>query len=45
MPFLPSIDREDKVPHVLGRFNAKYGTRVERTLIDFHQTLLRGDSP
>ena len=45
MPFLPSIEREDKVPHVLAKFNSKYGTRVERPLIDFHQALLRGDSP
>ena len=45
MPFLPSIDREDKVPHVLGKFNAAYGTRVERPLIEFHEALLRGESP
>ena len=45
MPFLPSINREDKVPHVLGKFNAKYGTRVERPLVEFHEALLRGDSP
>lgn len=45
MPFLPSIEREDKVPHVLAKFNGKYGTRTERPLIEFHQALLRGDSP
>lgn len=45
MPFLPSINHEDKVPHVLATFNSKYGTRVERPLIDLHQALLRGESP
>jgi uncharacterized peroxidase-related enzyme len=45
MPFLPSIELEDKVPHVLAKFNAKYGTRTERPLIEFHEALLRGDSP
>lgn len=41
MPFLPSIDKEDKVPHVLGKFSTGTG----RPLLDFHQKLLRGDSP
>jgi AhpD family alkylhydroperoxidase len=45
MPFLPSIQREDKVPHVLSKFNAKYGTRTERPLIEFHEARLRGESP
>jgi uncharacterized peroxidase-related enzyme len=45
MPFLPSIEREDKVPHVLAKFNSTYGSRAERPLIEFHQALLRGDSP
>ena len=44
MPFLPSIDREDKVPHVLGKFSA-LRSAAGRPLIDFHQVLLRGDSP
>lgn len=44
MPFLPSIAHEDKVPHVLAKFNAK-GSRAERSLIECHQALLRGDSP
>ncbi len=40
MPFLPSIDQEDKVPHVL----AKFQNGTQRPLLDFHQALLRGDS-
>ena len=40
MPFLPTIDSEDKVPHVLARF--QNGT--QRPLLDFHQALLRGES-
>lgn len=45
MPFLPSIANEDKVPHVLGKFNANQGSRIERPLIELHQALLRGPSP
>jgi uncharacterized peroxidase-related enzyme len=41
MPFLPSIDREDKVPHVLAKF--QNGTQMP--LLQFHQALLRGESP
>jgi uncharacterized peroxidase-related enzyme len=41
MPFLPSVAREDKVPHVLAKFNTGTG----RPLIEFHEILLRGDSP
>lgn len=41
MPFLPSIDTEDKVPHVLAKF--QNGTQMP--LLEFHQALLRGDSP
>jgi uncharacterized peroxidase-related enzyme len=41
MPFLPSIEREDKVPHVLAKF--QNGTQMP--LLEFHQALLRGDSP
>lgn len=41
MPFLPSVSREDKVPHVLAKFNTGTG----RPLIDYHEALLRGDSP
>lgn len=41
MPFLPSIDAEDKVPHVLAKF--QNGTQMP--LLEFHQALLRGDSP
>lgn len=41
MPFLPSIDSEDKVPHVLAKFNTGTG----RPLIEYHEALLRGDSP
>jgi len=40
MPFLPSIEKEDKVPHVL----AKFQNGTQRPLLDFHQALLRGDS-
>lgn len=40
MPFLPSIDPEDKVPHVLSKF--LNGTQIP--LLEFHQALLRGDS-
>jgi len=41
MPFLPSIQNEDKVPHVLAKFNTGTG----RPLIEFHEKLMRGDSP
>ncbi len=41
MPFLPSIAREDKVPHVLAKF--QNGTQMP--LLQFHQALLRGESP
>lgn len=41
MPFLPTIGPEDKVPHVLSKFNTGTG----RPLMEFHQALLRGDSP
>jgi uncharacterized peroxidase-related enzyme len=41
MPFLPSIAFEDKVPHVLAKF--QNGTQIP--LLQFHQALLRGDSP
>lgn len=41
MPFLPSIEAEDKVPHVLAKF--QNGTQIP--LLEFHQALLRGDSP
>lgn len=44
MPFLDSIAHDDKVPHVLGKFSAQ-GSTAGRPLIDFHQKLLRGDSP
>ena len=37
MPFLPSIQPEDKVPHVLAKF--QNGTQIP--LLDFHQALLR----
>jgi uncharacterized peroxidase-related enzyme len=41
MPFLPSIGSEDKVPHVLAKF--QNGTQIP--LLEFHQALLRGESP
>ena len=41
MPFLPSIENQDKVPHVLAKF--QNGTQMP--LLEFHQALLRGDSP
>ena len=41
MPFLPSVNVDDKVPHVLAKFNTGTG----RPLIEFHEALLRGDSP
>ena len=33
MPFLPSIQHDDKVPHVLARFNTGTGL----PLIEFHE--------
>ena len=44
MPFLPSIEPKDKVPHVLGKFSAK-GSLAGRPLVQFHEALLRADSP
>ena len=41
MPFLASIARDAKVPHVLKQFNTGTG----RPLLEFHEALLRGDSP
>jgi len=41
MPFLPSVKVDDKVPHVLSKFNTGTG----RPLIEYHEALLRGDSP
>jgi uncharacterized peroxidase-related enzyme len=41
MPFLPSLGDEDKVPHALAKFNPGTG----RPLVDFHEILLRGESP
>jgi uncharacterized peroxidase-related enzyme len=41
MPFLSSISDDDKVPHVLAKFNTGTG----RPLLEFHEALLRGDSP
>ena len=41
MPFLPSVGHDDKVPHVLAKFNTGTG----RPLIEYHEALLRGDSP
>lgn len=41
MPFLPSVAVEDKVPHVLAKFNTGTG----RPLIEYHEALLRGESP
>jgi uncharacterized peroxidase-related enzyme len=41
MPFLPSVKIDDKVPHVLSKFNTGTG----RPLIEYHEALLRGESP
>jgi uncharacterized peroxidase-related enzyme len=41
VPFLPSLGAEDKVGDVLGRFN----TGTARPLIEYHEALLRGESP
>jgi uncharacterized peroxidase-related enzyme len=41
MPFLPSVNVDDKVPHVLAKFNTGTG----RPLIEYHEALLRGESP
>lgn len=40
MPFLPSLDHNDKVPHALAKF--QNGTQLP--LLEFHQALLRGES-
>ena len=39
MPFFPSLEAEDKVPHAFAKFN----TGIERPMIDLHQILMRGD--
>ena len=41
MPFLASIAQDAKVPHVLQSFNTGTG----KPLLEFHEALLRGDSP
>jgi hypothetical protein len=41
MPFLPSVKVDDKVPHVLPKFNTGTG----RLLIEYHEALLRGGLP
>ena len=42
MPFFPSLNHEDKVPHAWAKFN----TGIERPMIDLHQKLMRNeDSP
>lgn len=41
MPFLKAIHKGDKVPHALAAFN----TGTARPLVEFHEALLRGDSP
>ncbi len=41
VPFLPSLEHEDKVPHAL----AKFQNGTQRPLLHFHQALLRGESP
>lgn len=41
MPLLPSVNVDDKVPHVLAKFNTGTG----RPLIEYHEALLRGESP
>lgn len=40
MPFLPSLDHDDKVPHAFAKF--QNGTQL--ALLQFHQALLRGES-
>ena len=40
MPFLPSLEHEDKVPHAM----AKFQNGTQRPLLQFHQALLRGES-
>ncbi len=40
MPFLPSLENEDKVPHAM----AKFQNGTQRPLLQFHQALLRGES-
>ena len=41
MAFIESIPPRAKVPHVLARFNTGTG----RPLVEFHEALLRGESP
>ncbi len=41
MPFLPSLEHEDKVPHAM----AKFQNGTQRPIMYFHQALLRGESP
>ncbi len=41
MPFLPSLEHEDKVPHAM----AKFQNGTQRPIMLFHQALLRGESP
>lgn len=41
MPFLSKIAPEDKVPHVLAKF--QNGTQIP--LLELHQAMLRGESP
>jgi uncharacterized peroxidase-related enzyme len=41
MPFMPSVNVDDKVPHVLAKFNTGTG----RPLVEYHEALLRGESP
>ena len=40
MPFLPSLEYEDKVPHAM----AKFQNGTQRPIMLFHQALLRGES-
>lgn len=44
MPLLPSIPDDAKVPHVLAMFS-DLGSRAGKPLINFHEALLRGESP
>ena len=44
MLFLPSIPDDAKVPHVLALFSDR-GSRAGRALFEFHEALLRGESP
>ena len=40
MPFLPSLEDDDQVPHALAKF--QNGTQIP--LLEFHEALLRGNS-